>query len=68
MTRAKTNSYRAVTRRLHALTEEEVLTALEIEMAGERRVTVVERLHQRFSILRMQRERRALMDKLGEMT
>lgn len=64
MTRAKTNSYRATMRRLLALSEQEVLAALEAEMVGERRVTVVERLHQRYTTLRMQRERRELMGRL----
>jgi hypothetical protein len=43
------------------MTEDEVKSALDAEMAGDRRVTVVERLHQRYSSLRATRERLELM-------
>jgi hypothetical protein len=43
------------------MTEDEVKDALLAEMDGERRVTVVERLHQRFTALRATRERLELM-------
>jgi|TARA_R110000868_G_scaffold167872_1_gene402364 hypothetical protein len=43
------------------MTEDEVKDALLAEMDSERRVTVVERLHQRFTSLRATRERLELM-------
>ena len=61
MTRKQPNSWRSLNRRLNAMTEDEVRQALLAEMAGERRVTVVERLHQRFTALRATRERLELM-------
>jgi hypothetical protein len=41
--------------------EEELEEMLEYEMNNENRKTVVERLHQRFSIVRMARERNQIM-------
>ena len=61
MTRKQPNSWRSLNRRLNAMTEDEVKEALLAEMATERRVTVVERLHQRFTALRATRERLELM-------
>ena len=61
MTRKQPNSWRSLNRRLNAMTEDEVKEALVTEMATERRVTVVERLHQRFTALRATRERLELM-------
>ena len=61
MTRKQPNSWRSLNRRLNAMTEDEVKEALVAEMATERRVTVVERLHQRFTALRATRERLELM-------
>ena len=61
MTRKQPNSWRSINRRLNAMTEDEVKEALVVEMATERRVTVVERLHQRFTALRATRERLELM-------
>lgn len=61
MTRKQPNSWRSLNRRLNAMTEDEVKEALVVEMATERRVTVVERLHQRFTALRATRERLELM-------
>ena len=61
MTRKQPNSWRSINRRLNAMNEDEVKEALLAEMANERRVTVVERLHQRFTALRATRERLELM-------
>jgi hypothetical protein len=61
MTRKQPNSWRSLNRRLNAMTEDEVKDALLAEMDSERRVTVVERLHQRFTSLRATRERLELM-------
>ena len=64
MTRKQPNSWRSLNRRLNAMTEDEVKAALVAEIDGERRVTVVERLHQRFSALRATRERLELMTEI----
>jgi hypothetical protein len=54
-------SYRDIMRNLTAMTEAEVQRALDAEMASERRLAVVERLHQRLCILRARRERDELL-------
>jgi len=64
MTRKQPNSWRSLNRRLNAMTEDEVKAALDAELVGDRRVTVVERLHQRFSALRATRERLQLMSEV----
>ena len=47
------------------MTEDELKTMLLAELDGERRVTVVERLHQRFTARRAARERLELMQELN---
>jgi hypothetical protein len=42
-------------------TEEEVLQMLQDEKAGTRRIVVLERLHQRYNVLRVSRERMELL-------
>lgn len=42
---------------LTQLTEEEVVTLLDYEKKNQRRMSVLERLHQRFNMLRCTRER-----------
>ena len=68
MTQKHPNSYRALTRRLNAMSEDEVKQALLDELDNERRVTVVERLHQRFTSLRATRERLELMKEISNET
>lgn len=68
MTRKQPNSWRSLNRRLNAMTEDELKDALLAEMDGERRVTVVERLHQRFTALRATRERLELMTEVQRET
>jgi uncharacterized protein YndB with AHSA1/START domain len=68
MTRKQPNSWRSLNRRLNAMTEDEVKAALVAEIDGERRVTVVERLHHRFSALRATRERLELMTEIQRET
>lgn len=68
MTQKHPNSYRALTRRLNAMSEDEVKATLLAELDGERRVTVVERLHQRFTALRATRERLELMQEISNAT
>jgi hypothetical protein len=46
---------------LSTKTEEEVYAMLQEERAGARRITVLERLHQRYNTLRVARERAELL-------
>lgn len=50
------------------LTEQEVLGLLEDEKRDARRSTVLVRLHQRYTVLRMLRERAELMELINEPT
>ena len=54
-------SWRELNRKLSSYTEAEVLAMLESERIGARRVTILERLHQRYTMLRAARERIELM-------
>ena len=53
--------WRDPNKKLNLLTEQEVLALLEAERQGSRRVTFLERLHQRYTMLRAARERIELM-------
>lgn len=55
------DSWRKLNEGLYALNEEEVLALLNEERQKERRVTVLERLHQRYSALRTVRERMEIL-------
>lgn len=48
------------------LTEQEVLDMLEDEKRHARRSTILVRLHQRYTVLRMLRERAALMEMIND--
>jgi len=50
-------SWRALNNELSMMNEEEVLTMLQAEKHGERRSSVLQRLHQRYNTLRVSRER-----------
>ena len=50
-------NWRDLNRKLSLLTEEQVLQLLNDERAGAKRVTVLQRLHQRYTMLRAARER-----------
>ena len=50
-------NWRELNKKLNMLTEDEVLALLEAERQGARRVTFLERLHQRYTMLRAARER-----------
>lgn len=54
-------SWRELNRKLSSYTEAEVLAMLESERIGARRVTILERLHQRYTMLRAARERIELL-------
>lgn len=54
-------NWRELNKKLNLLSESEVLALLEAERVGQRRVTFLERLHQRYTALRTARERVELL-------
>jgi len=54
-------NWRDLNRKLNMLREDEVLALLEAERTGAKRVTFLERLHQRYTMLRAARERVELL-------
>ena len=54
-------NWRDLNKKLNLLSESEVLALLNAERAGQRRVTFLERLHQRYTALRTARERIELL-------
>jgi hypothetical protein len=50
-------NWRELNKKLNLLSESEVLDLLNAERVGQRRVTFLERLHQRYTALRTARER-----------
>ena len=54
-------NWRELNKKLNLLSESEVLELLNAERAGQRRVTFLERLHQRYTALRTARERIELL-------
>jgi hypothetical protein len=55
------STWRSINHTLSSKTEAEVLELLDAERAGQKRVTILERLHQRYNTLRVARERIELM-------
>lgn len=53
--------WRELNAKLNLLTEEQVLALLNDERNGAKRITVLQRLHQRYAALRTARERIELM-------
>ena len=53
-------TWRSLNDALATMTEEQVKDLLDQEMLGERRIKVMERLHQRYNTLRVARERIAM--------
>lgn len=54
-------NWRELNKKLNLLSEDEVLALLNSERAGPRRVSFLERLHQRYTALRTARERVELL-------
>jgi len=54
-------SWRALNNQLSMMSEEEVLSLLDLEKITEKRASVLQRLHQRYNVLRVSRERIELM-------
>ena len=55
-------TWRELNHILASKTEGEVLQMLQAEKLGDRRVVVLERLHQRYNVLRVSRERMELLN------
>ena len=55
-------TWRELNHVLASKTEDEVLQMLQAEKLGDRRVVVLERLHQRYNVLRVSRERMELLN------
>ena len=55
-------TWRELNHVLASKTEGEVLQMLQAEKLGDRRVAVLERLHQRYNVLRVSRERMELLN------
>ena len=62
---AKIYSWRSLTDILSTLDEEEVGNLLEQELEGAKRWSIVQRLHQRYTILRAAREREELRKQIA---
>jgi len=54
-------SWRALNNQLSLMNEADVLMLLESEKMGEKRASVLQRLHQRYNVLRVSRERIEIM-------
>ena len=50
-------TWRALNNQLSMMSEDEVLSLLDLEKQGEKRASVLQRLHQRYNTLRVARER-----------
>ena len=59
-------TWKALNDQLADFTEQEVLDLLEAEKRDARRSTVLVRLHQRYTVLRMLRERAELLESIDE--
>lgn len=55
-------NWRQLNKDLGLMTEEQVLAMLNEERAGAKRLSILQRLHQRFCILRAARERKVILD------
>jgi hypothetical protein len=55
------STWRSINHTLSSKTEAELLDMLNEERVGQRRVTILERLHQRYNTVRVARERIELM-------
>jgi hypothetical protein len=59
-------SWRSLNAKLSTLSEDELYILLQAERVGERRLSVLERLHQRYNVLRVARERAELIKEAKE--
>lgn len=56
-------TWRSLNNTLHSLSEAKVLALLEEELKNERRLSILRRLHQRYTALRADRERIEILTK-----
>ena len=63
-----TFSWRELQRRLNTLTEAELWNLIEAELNGQRRVSLIERMHMRAAALRTTRERLELLKRATRST
>ena len=61
MMMAMLNDYAVLNRELSSLTEEQLWTLIETELANRKRKSFLERIHQRFGKLKIARERAELL-------
>ena len=61
-------NWRELQRRLNTLTEEELWNLIEAELNGQRRVSLIERMHMRVAALRTTRERLELLKRATRST
>ncbi len=54
-------TWREINKHLHTFTEEQLIALLDEERAGRRRASIMQRLHQRYAVLRTARERIELL-------
>jgi hypothetical protein len=54
-------SWRKLNKQLALLPEDQVLSLLNAERGGARRISILQRLHQRYTMLRAERERQEIL-------
>jgi hypothetical protein len=54
-------NWRKLNKELALMSEDQVLQLLNHERANQRRISILERLHQRYTMLRCERERREIL-------
>lgn len=59
-------TWRELNDKIHTFSEEEILSMLNAERAGRKRITLIQRLHQRYNVLRTTRERIELLREATE--
>lgn len=62
---AGTFNWRELNERLVHMTEDEVRALLDVELKVNKRASQIVRLHQRYTTLRAQRERREMLEQAG---
>lgn len=59
-------TWRELNDKIHTFSEEQILAMLNAERVGRKRVTLIQRLHQRYNVLRTTRERIELLREATE--
>lgn len=58
-------TWRELNRNIHTYSEEQLLEMLDAERRGSKRITIMQRIHQRYNVLRTTRERLELLREAG---